>query len=57
LSARRPNSAGEIDPALVAPWVKDLPARIKFSVRGKTLYYLDTKGKERKATLLDISQR
>jgi VWFA-related protein len=47
-----PHSAREMDPAWVAPWVKELPARIEFSVKDRTLYYLDTKGKERKATLL-----
>jgi hypothetical protein len=48
---RSPHSVWAIDPASIAAWVKELPAIIKFSVQGKTLYYWDTKGKERKARI------
>ncbi|MFL6417154.1 MAG: hypothetical protein ACJ74Y_15945 [Bryobacteraceae bacterium] len=44
-------SPSAVDPASIAPWVKELPWIVKFCVEGKSLYYVDAKGKERKARI------
>jgi hypothetical protein len=40
------------DAASVAPWTRNLPLRIEFAVQGRTLYYLDSAGKEHKARIV-----
>jgi hypothetical protein len=34
------------------PWLKDVPQRVQFRVKGKTLYLLDSKNKQHKADLI-----
>jgi hypothetical protein len=34
------------------PWLKDVPQRVQFRVKGKTLYLLDSKNKQHKAELI-----
>jgi hypothetical protein len=36
------------------PWLKDVPQRVQFRVKGNTLYLLDSKNKQHKADLIPV---
>jgi hypothetical protein len=38
------------------PWLRDLPPQVRFRIKGKTIYFLDSKNKQHKADLIPSPQ-
>lgn len=45
------------NPGSLLPWIGQLSGPVMFAVRGKTLYYLDHRGKQHRARVIAISTK